>query len=555
MIKALLTAIRLIWLGANTTTLKFKMVGSILSGVVQGFVMFFTPFVLSLMVKNISEGNVNGTINYFYLLVVLAGFLVFGRFIWRFFFENIGVVIPLNIKQIYYKKIFDKPYEWHLHNSVGYFSSALDRVCNMLHGWLWKLPFDYIASGIMMLCFFIYSYTLSLYAFLYFFFSVLVMGIIIRILYTKRIKYIEAYTKSTLSFNKTFIDFLYNVRSVKKMNLLEFAQKNSSAKAKVSIDKGVKMYAYNSYQWGFMEFFVHAQFLLPIGYYIFQFVKTGEGIEIIVMLAGIKEEMARVGRLFMSLMHEIAATQTEYKVLAEHIGEDFSTPEKERGVKKWQRILFEDTKFTFIKDGNKFVHKIESFEINPGDHIAVMGKSGEGKSTFLNLLTNQYNVEEGHIYVDKTDYKDLPSSFFDTNITYISQDVELFDMTLYDNIVMGKRISTEALQKIVDGCCLNELIERMDGDMHTDIGEKGVKVSGGEKQRINLARGLLLNRDILVLDEITANLDPYTTEKIWEFIFTEYNDKTIVAVSHEKELLNHVNKKLEFRKGKGVEIK
>ena len=145
--------------------------------------------------------------------------------------------------------------------------------------------------------------------------------------------------------------------------------------------------------------------------------------------------------------------------------------------------------------------------------------------------------------------------FFDEHITYISQDVELFDMTLYDNIVMGKRVAPEQLQKIIDGCCLNELIERMNGNIHTDIGEKGVKVSAGEKQRISLARGLLLDRDILVLDEITDNLDPITTQNIWNFIFTAYGDKTIIAVSHEKDLLNHITRRLEFKKGVGKEVK
>lgn len=100
-----------------------------------------------------------------------------------------------------------------------------------------------------------------------------------------------------------------------------------------------------------------------------------------------------------------------------------------------------------------------------------------------------------------------------------------------------------------------ELVERMNGNLYTDIGEKGIKVSGGERQRINLARGLLLNRNILVLDEITANLDPLTTEKIWQFIFSEYKDRTIIAVSHERTLLDFVKRKFEFKKGKGKEIK
>ena len=91
----------------------------------------------------------------------------------------------------------------------------------------------------------------------------------------------------------------------------------------------------------------------------------------------------------------------------------------------------------------------------------------------------------------------------------------------------------------------------MNGNLDTPIGEKGIKVSGGERQRINLARGLLLDRDILVLDEITANLDPMTTERIWEYIFKEYKEKTIVAISHEKGLLQHTNKVVRFRNGRG----
>lgn len=184
-----------------------------------------------------------------------------------------------------------------------------------------------------------------------------------------------------------------------------------------------------------------------------------------------------------------------------------------------------------------------------------MGRSGCGKSTFLNLLTRQFNVKEGKISVENLSYLNVSENFFNNNITYVSQDVELFDMSFYDNIVMGKQIKKEKLNKILKGCCLTELIERMDGNLHTDIGEKGIKVSGGEKQRINLARGLLLDRDILVLDEITANLDPYTTEQIWKFIFKEYSEKTIIAVSHEKELLNHVSRKIEFKQGLCNEVK
>ena len=555
MFKTLITALRLIWISATDKDLKLRLIFSYIFGVVQGIIAFFSPFALSEMIKQISQKNIDGTLFYFYVMIILAVAMVVSRFIWRFSCEQITRILPIKLRQIYYGKIFNKPYDWHLQNSVGYFTTALTNVCKMLEGWLWKMPYDYVGSLVMAICFLIYTWTLSFYLFLYFSVSLVVMLWIVRILYNRRIKYIENYSKSFVAYGKAFIDFLYNVRSVKKMNLLNFVNKKLDERGSKVFSTGIKMMHYNSFQYGFTETFINTLFLLPIGYYVFQFIKTGQGVEVIVMIAAIQSKIAELGRQMMGLMTELARTGADYKILAEHLGEDIPEQNTQRNIRKWHEIKFFDTSFEYVKDGSIFSHKVADFTIHPGDHIAVTGKSGEGKTTFLNLFTNQFHVMGGSVCVDNIDYKDLPAAFFDEHITYISQDVELFDMTLYDNIVMGKRVAPEKLQKIIDGCCLNELIERMNGNIHTDIGEKGVKVSAGEKQRISLARGLLLDRDILVLDEITANLDPITTQNIWNFIFTAYGDKTIIAVSHEKDLLNHITRRLEFKKGVGKEVK
>ncbi len=339
------------------------------------------------------------------------------------------------------------------------------------------------------------------------------------------------------------------------MNLLGFVNKKLDDKGEKVFTSCIKTMHYNAYQYGFIETFINVLFLLPIGYYVYQFIKTGQGVEVIVMIAAIQGKISELGLQLMALMTELARAGVDCRILAEHLGEDKPKTTSQKNIKKWHKIKFDNTYFEYTKDGNLFSHKVADFTIHQGDHIAVTGKSGEGKTTFLNLFTNQFAVAKGKVTVDGVDYKDLPTAFFDDHITYISQDVELFDMTLYDNIVMGKRIPADKLQKVIDGCCLNELVARMNGNLNTDIGEKGVKVSAGEKQRISLARGLLLDRDILVLDEITANLDPATTQNIWNYIFSAYGDKTIIAVSHEKDLLNHVSRKLEFKKGIGTESK
>lgn len=549
MLKTLLTAISLLWLSATTLDTKVRLVGSYVFGVVQGVIAFASPLALSEMIKQISEHDVSGTLFWFYMMVVLAAALIISRYIWRYSCEQITRILPLNLRWIYYGKIFNKPYEWHLHNSVGYFSTALQNVCSLLQNWLWALPYDYLGNAVTVICFLIYTASVSFKLFLYFFVSLVLMILIIRVLYGKRIKYIDDYSYSFVRYGKIFIDFLYNVRSVKKMNLSRFVKQKLDEKGDDVVQKGIAMMHYNALQYGVTELFINVLFLLPVGWYVYRFIKTGEGIEIIVMIASMQSRIADFGRRFMGMMTELARTQADFKILSEHLGDDAEIVPSARTPRQWKEIHFDKTRFAFVKDGSVFTHRVDDFTLRRGDHLAVIGKSGEGKTTFLNLLTNQFDVESGSICVDGVNYKDLPVQFFNEHITYISQDVELFDMTLYDNIVMGKKVSAAKLQKIIDGCCLNELVARMHGNLHTDIGEKGVKVSAGEKQRISLARGLLLDRDILVLDEITANLDPQTTEQIWRFIFKEYGDKTIVAVSHEKELLNHVHRRLEFKKG------
>ena len=101
---------------------------------------------------------------------------------------------------------------------------------------------------------------------------------IIRILYNRRIKYIENYSKSFVAYGKSFIDFLYNIRSVKKMNLLNFVNKKLDERGSKVFSTGIKMMHYNSFQYGFTEIYINTLFLLPIGYYVFHFIKTGQGV-------------------------------------------------------------------------------------------------------------------------------------------------------------------------------------------------------------------------------------------------------------------------------------
>jgi ABC-type multidrug transport system fused ATPase/permease subunit len=540
----------MMWMGAGTASLKARIILNLFCGTVCGVSAYFSTYYLSVLVKSVSDSNTEPLAGYLVIFIFLAALTIIMRWIFRHFTEWLGVSIENNLKKYFYERIFNRPYDWHLHNSVGFFQSMLERTTGTIHNWVWKMPYDYIPGFTVAALFLVYTFTVSVYLFLYFVLCLLIMIAVIVSMLRERMRLDREVSKKGRDFLKVFIDFLYNIRTVKKMNLLGWTKSKINEKAGFYEGANRKANVFNARQWGFMEFFVQAQFLVPLSYFVFDLIKTGQGINVIVMLVGVQWQMGEIGRQIMHILTELAKAKQDFELLQEHIGTEAGTG-KGKIKKDWDSIVFKNTFFEFAADNILFRHRVEYFEIRRGDHVAVMGKSGSGKTTFLNLLTHQYNAARGQIEVDGTDYKKLAKKFFDDKFTYISQDIELFDMTLYDNIAAGKNIDRATFQKVVDGCCLNELIDRMGGDLHTYIGEKGVKVSGGEKQRINLARGLLLDRDIMVLDEITANLDPETTDKIWNFIFSEYRDKTIVAISHEPALLKHVNKRLVFLDGDG----
>lgn len=555
MLKTIRDAFKMLWLGTgDSISLKIRLVTNFVCGLASGALLYLSTYYLSVLVKSVAGSDMESVKKYLILLIFASLGLVAIRFVYRYFTEFIGKYIVNNIKKHYYKRIFYKNYHWHLHNSVGYFSSMLDKVTSIMMTWSWQMSYDFLPGFALTALFFGYTYFVSPYLFLYFIICTIFLIIGISFSYVgRRAKLMKENSITERSFAKTFVDFLYNIRSIKKMNLLKFSTDKINEKTTAVENKYHEMMEYNAYQWLFMEFFVRAQFFAPLVYFVYKLINTGQGVEVIVMLASVQSQMGEIGRQIMHFISPVVSAKQDFDLLSEHMGKEEKNLKEEKTYNKnWKEILFRNTYFDFNNDGNIFRHHVNDFKIKRGDHIAVMGQSGQGKSTFFNLLTRQYKAKSGNIMLDDVDYHNVAQSFFDNEFTYISQDIELFDMTFYDNITMGKKVSRKKFQEIVDGCCLNELVTRMGNNPHTDIGEKGIKVSGGEKQRINLARGLLLGRDILVLDEITANLDPKTTKKIWQFIFKNYKNKTIIAISHEPELIKHVNKKLIFEKGYGI---
>jgi ABC-type multidrug transport system fused ATPase/permease subunit len=219
--------------------------------------------------------------------------------------------------------------------------------------------------------------------------------------------------------------------------------------------------------------------------------------------------------------------------------------------KNWHEISLRDVSFTYDQKGKiKHLDHI-NFQFARKQKIALVGESGSGKSTILCLIRGLYNIEQGEVYCDGKPLKGGLMSVRD-HVALIPQEPEIFNKSFRYNITMNLPTNEKDLENAITMAQLKSVLLRLPKGLDTSVLEKGVSLSGGEKQRLALARGLLAAKesDILLLDEPTSSVDNINEIKIHEQIFSRFNDKTIISSVHRLHLLNRFDYIFLFSKGK-----
>ncbi len=204
------------------------------------------------------------------------------------------------------------------------------------------------------------------------------------------------------------------------------------------------------------------------------------------------------------------------------------------------KITFNKVKFHY--KGTEPLFQNKSIEIKAGQKVGLVGYSGSGKSTFVNLILRLYDITDGEILIDDQDIRNCTQDSLRDNIAMIPQDPALFHRSLFDNIRYGKI-------EVTDEAVIVQLPEGYD----SLVGERGIKLSGGQRQRIAIARAILKNAPILILDEATSQLDSLTESLIQESLWTLMQHKTTLVIAHRLSTLLHMDRILVFDKGKIIE--
>jgi ATP-binding cassette subfamily B protein len=237
--------------------------------------------------------------------------------------------------------------------------------------------------------------------------------------------------------------------------------------------------------------------------------------------------------------------------LLEMMNRETEIDENINGIKKVieGRIKFENVEFSYPKS-EKPVLKNISFEVKPGQTVAIVGTTGSGKTTLTKLISRLYDVNKGRILIDNIDIQEYALQSLRSQISYIEQDVFLFSDSLFNNIAFGETSSIEEIIQVAKEAQAHEFISQLPNQYESEVGERGVQLSGGERQRIAIARAFLSEPQILILDDSTSAIDSNTEDMIQRAIQNILSNRTTLLITHRLSQIRWANLIIVLKKGK-----
>lgn len=276
---------------------------------------------------------------------------------------------------------------------------------------------------------------------------------------------------------------------------------------------------------------------------------TGEFVSFIGALANMTQPLRNLVNVASPMQQGLIAAQSVFQLID-------AAPEPNHGVHRVKRarghIEYKDVSLSYAHERGHAVHRL-SFEAKPGQTIAIVGASGSGKSTLVSLLPRFYCPSAGRVYVDGKDVQEYELSNLRQQIAIVSQDVVLLNDTLRNNIAFGRRVSDQLIEKIAATARVLDFANNLPDGLDTVVGERGSLLSGGQRQRIAIARALVADAPILILDEATGALDPETERAVQSGIEALMKERTTLVIAHRLTTVERADQILVMHAGSIVE--
>lgn len=368
----------------------------------------------------------------------------------------------------------------------------------------------------------------------------LVFVVVSTLLARKMARLASVKSRQSAIFSQYFVDFMSNLTTIKRLGIRDFANTRLTERGQAS-DKQIQTYQNaHSNRWLLLHSIYYTANFATIGYLLYEITTGAAPVSLLILFVSFYASL----RGIIERVAENIITFTETRVyinnLAEVLEGNAPPPAHASDKNNWKHIRLRDVAYRYAD--NTAIIRIPHMEITRGDAVCIYGTSGEGKTTVLNILADYLPAASGERKVDGTDYAGLGRTWFADESAFISQETELFNLSLRDNLTLGQKIDDTQLQQLLADLHLADWVRSLEHGLETIVGEKGLKLSAGQKQRVNLARGILLNRSLYLLDEPTSHLDEATEKAVVKAIEKHLHGKTIVVVTHRPAIKKICNK-------------
>lgn len=365
----------------------------------------------------------------------------------------------------------------------------------------------------------------------------------------------EMQGKAESLYSGWLVDAISNIRLVKQFNRTEYEKKRLSTLLRQYIKLKIQTTLVWFCSYTGSSCFVHLCSLIMLTFAVYLWSKSLINIgDIVFVLLTLNSgfmwlmELCIYYRRFMNNLAHIQAGLAPFN--DKHEIEDM--PDAATLKVKKGKIEFKNVGFAYPEQ--KRIFNGFNLEIKSGEKVGIVGLSGNGKTTLINLLQRAYDIEEGQILIDGQDIKTVTQSSLHQNLAIIPQETVLFHRSLKDNIGYGVKTTDKKIRQAAKIAYADEFIKALPEGYDSMVGDRGCKLSGGERQRIAIARAVLRNSPILILDEATSSLDSESESIVAEAINNLLGKQTVIAIAHRLSTLRKMDRIIYLEQGKMAEV-
>lgn len=530
--------------------------------IISNLIDFLQPLILAKIINIIQSEGVNES-NIYLILGLVVLIVIIDLLFWVFhgfgrYFENLNsFYLNINYRKRIFGGVLELPAKWHNDNQSGDTIDKIEKSSKGIYDFSGQVFL--IVGTIVRL---ITSIGAIIYFNIYSIFAIVFLLIFATITIVKMDKVLKAQYDQLYKYENTIaskiFDSISNITTITILKIEKLILDDVLKTLHKPFALFKKNITFNEIKW-FLVSMIASVFLVFVlgGYILTNYIN--EQVIMVGTLSALFIYATRVNDVFFQFAwqyEELLRFKTSVQnanPLVDEIKENNNSKVIPHIKSDWKNINIKNLIFSYDENNNHTELNNISFEIKKGERVAIIGESGSGKTTFLKLLRGLYDTNEYEMFLD--DMKIEHGIGAINNMTMlIPQEPEIFATTIKENITMGINHKISYIKKFCDMATITKVIDRLPNKWDSKVNEKGVNLSGGEKQRLALARALLASNDkeILLMDESTSSVDTKNELVIYKNVFREFKEKTIIATIHKYYLLPMFDRIVLFDNGKVI---